>query len=94
MNIDPRMPPIDQVVQRHVLERQARERPDKVFAVFEDGTRWTYRETWQIAQRTAHALRRLGVKQDDKVVTWLPNGPDALRVWFGLNCLGAVMVPI
>ena len=42
MNIDPRMPPVDQVVQRDALERQARERPDKVFAVFEDGTRWTY----------------------------------------------------
>ena len=94
MNIDPRMPPVDQVVQRDALERQARERPDKVFAVFEDGTRWTYAQTWDIACRTANALRRLGVQQGDKVVTWLPNGPDALRVWFGLNCLGAVLVPI
>src|SRR5262249_36754273 len=24
----------------------------------------------------------------------LPNGPDAIRVWFGLNYLGAVYVPI
>ncbi len=29
-----------------------------------------------------------------KVLSWLPNGQDALRVWFGLNCLGAVVVPI
>ena len=94
MNIDPRMPPIDQVVLRDVLARQARERPDKVFAIFEDGTRWTYRQTWEHALRTANALRRLGVKQDDTVVSWLPNGPDALRLWFGLNCLGAVVVPI
>ena len=94
MNIDPRMPPVDQIVLRDVLERQARERPDKVFAIFEDGSCWTYRETWEIALRTANALRRLGVKQDDTVVSWLPNGPDALRVWFGLNCLGAVLVPI
>ena len=94
MNIDPRMPPIDEIVLRNVLERQARERPDKVFAIFEDGTRWTYRQTWETALRTANALRQLGVKQDDTVVCWLPNGPDALRVWFGLNCLGAVVVPI
>jgi carnitine-CoA ligase len=94
MNIDPRMPPVDQVVLRNVLERQARERPEKVFAVFEDGSCWTYRETWEIAIRTANALRRLGVNQDDTVVSWLPNGPDAMRVWFGLNCLGAVLVPI
>jgi len=94
MNIDPRMPPVDQVVLRDVLQRQARERPDNVFAVFEDGSCWTYRQTWEIALRTANALRLLGVKQDDTVVSWLPNGPDALRVWFGLNCLGAVVVPI
>ncbi len=94
MNIDHRMPPIDEIVLRNVLERQARERPDKVFAIFEDGTRWTYLQTWEHALHTANALRALGVKQDDTVVTWLPNGPDALRVWFGLNCLGAVMVPI
>jgi crotonobetaine/carnitine-CoA ligase len=39
-------------------------------------------------------LRRLGVEQGDTVLSWLPNGPDALRVWFGLNYLGAVYVPI
>ena len=94
MNIDPRMPPLDEIVLRNALERQARERPDKVFAIFEDGTCWTYRQTWETALRTANALRQLGVKQDDTVVCWLPNGPDALRVWFGLNCLGAVVVPI
>ena len=38
--------------------------------------------------------RALGVAQGDKVLSWLPNGPDAIRVWFGLNYLGAVYVPI
>ena len=33
-------------------------------------------------------------QQGDTVLSWLPNGPDALRVWFGLNYLGAVYVPI
>ena len=27
-------------------------------------------------------------------MSWLPNGMDALRLWFGLNYLGAVYVPI
>jgi crotonobetaine/carnitine-CoA ligase len=94
MYLDPRMPPVDQVVLRDALERQARERPDKIFVVFEDGTHWSYAQTWDITCRTSNALRQLGVKQGDKVVSWLPNGPEALRVWFGLNCLGAVLVPI
>ena len=48
----------------------------------------------RIARRTAIGLAALGVAQGDKVLSWLPNGPDAIRVWFGLNYLGAVYVPI
>lgn len=94
VRLDPRMGAIDQIVLRDVLERQARKRPNKVFAVFEDGTCWTYRDTWELSLRTANALRKLGVEQGDKILSWLPNGQHALRVWFGLNCLGAVVVPI
>jgi crotonobetaine/carnitine-CoA ligase len=79
---------------RPVLERRAAETPDKVFARFADGTQWTYRQTLDIARRTAAGLHALGVGQGDKVLSWLPNGPDAIRVWFGLNMLGAVYVPI
>jgi len=39
-------------------------------------------------------LRALGVKQGERVLAWLPNNADCLRVWFGLNYLGAVFVPI
>ena len=41
--------------------------------------RWTYRQTRDRAPDCAPAA--LGVKQGDHVLTWLPNGPDALRVW-------------
>ena len=68
--------------------------PDKVFANFADGTEWTYAQTREIAIRAANAFRRLGVRQGDRVLVWLPNGADCLRVWFGLNYLGAVFVPI
>ena len=68
--------------------------PDKVFANFADGTEWTYAQTREIAIRTANAFRRLGVRQGDRVLVWLPNSADCLRVWFGLNYLGAVFVPI
>jgi crotonobetaine/carnitine-CoA ligase len=92
--LDPRMVPADRCVLRDILERQARERPDQVFAVFLDGTEWTYRQTRDLAVRCANALRQLGVEQGQRVLSWLPNGPDALRLWFGLNYLGAVYVPI
>ncbi len=91
---DPRVPAAEECVLRPLLERRAAENPDKIFARFADGRCWTYRETRDVARRAALGFERLGVKQGDRVLSWLPNGPEALRVWFGLNYLGAVYVPI
>jgi carnitine-CoA ligase len=91
---DPRIPAPEDCVLRPLLERRAAETPDKVFVRFADGSEWTYRQTLDVARRTAVGLRTLGVKQGEHVLSWLPNGPDAIRVWFGLNMLGAVYVPI
>jgi len=92
--IDARMPKPEECVQRLMLERWAAAQPDKVFAVFADGSEWTYRQTLDIARGTANALNRLGVRQGERVLVWLPNSADCLRVWFGLNQLGAVFVPL
>lgn len=85
--------PAASCVFRSLLERWHAECPDKVFARFFEGPSWTYAETWRIACRTANALAALGVKQGDFVLCWLPNGPEMLRMWLGLNLLGAVFVP-
>src|SRR5207247_3575828 len=54
----------------------------------------TWSQTLANARRAAAGLQTLGVAQGDNVLSWLPNGPDALRVWFGANLLGAVYVPL
>ena len=89
-----RGPSREDCVLRDVLERRAAEAPDAVFAVFEDGTEWTHAELLELTRATAAGLQALGVKQDDAVVVWLPNGPDVVRFWFAINYLGAVYVPI
>ncbi len=94
MTRDPRFPPDDRCVTGPLLRRQARERGEETFAVFADGSRWTYAETLDHALRAAGALRELGVGPGDRVLCWLPNGPDVLRAWFGANLLGAVYVPM
>jgi crotonobetaine/carnitine-CoA ligase len=93
-HLDPRMPSREHCVLRAMLEHQTGVRPEQVFAVFPDGDAWTYRQMRELAVRTANGLRKLGVQQGDHVLSWLPNGPEALRLWFGLNYLGAVYVPI
>jgi carnitine-CoA ligase len=90
----PSVPAAEVCVLRPLLDRRATETPDKVFAKFADGTFWTYRTMRDITMKTAAALQALGVRQGDHVLSWLPNGGDALRVWFGLNYIGAVYVPI
>src|SRR5947199_308892 len=61
------------------------ERPSATFAVLEDGQNLTYRDMLHLVKETAAGLQALGVRQDDHVLSWLPNGLDALRVWFALN---------
>ncbi|MBR0934292.1 AMP-binding protein [Bradyrhizobium jicamae] len=84
----------DVCVLRHVLDRNAAATPDKVFVRFDDGHEWTYAQTLATVQRAAAALQRMGVAQGDHVLTWLPNSPDALRIWFAINYIGAVYVPM
>jgi non-ribosomal peptide synthetase component E (peptide arylation enzyme) len=85
---DPRAPAPEDSVLRPLLEQRAAETADGVFARFADGTTWTYRQTRDVARRAALGFQSLGVQHGDTVLSWLPNGPDALRVWFGLNYLG------
>ncbi len=91
---DPAMPAHDQCVLRAILERCAVDCPDSAMALFEDGTQWTWAECLQYVRRTAAGLRKLGVCKGDLVVIWLPNGPDLIRLWFAVNYLGAVFVPL
>jgi crotonobetaine/carnitine-CoA ligase len=91
---DPRLPSSDTCVLRYVLDRQARERPSQTFVCFEDGSEWSYADLLARVRRTAAALQELGVAQGEHVVVWLPNGPEALRVFMALGYMGAVYVPI
>ena len=91
---DPRVPAADRCVLRYLLDRLAAATPDKTFCVFEDGTEWSYARTRAEVIQTAIGLQALGLRQGDHVLSWLPNGADALRVFLGSNYMGAIYVPI
>lgn len=82
------------VVQHYLLNRWAEETPERVYAVFEDGSELTYGALLRQVRSAAAGLQSLGVKQGDHVLVWLPNGADCLRTWFAINYLGAVCVTI
>ena len=86
--------PSDICVLRYALERNARDKPDDIFAAFEGGERWTFAQTLQQVESFAGNLHELGVCQGDHVVLVLPTSPLALRAMFAINYLGAVYVPV
>jgi carnitine-CoA ligase len=97
---DPRIPPRDQVVSRYLIDRWAKEQPEKVFLKFDDadhptgGEEWTYADFRERVIRAGLGFQALGVKQGDHVLVWGPPGRDHTLIYFGLNYIGAVYVPI
>lgn len=87
-------PPREDSVLPFLLERNARESPDRVQFQFADGVSWTCAETLEHTRHTAGLLYQHGVKRGDFALVWLPSGEAMLRSWFALNYLGAVFVPI
>ena len=91
---DPTMPAREDAVIKGLLDSRAARHPERRVALFEDGTEWSYAECRNIVRETAAALQALGVQPGDRVLAWLPNGIDIVRVWFAANYLGAVFVPL
>ncbi|WP_084216953.1 AMP-binding protein [Xenophilus azovorans] len=90
----PKRPTAEETVVRNLIDRHALERGDQVFALFEDGTRWTFSGLKTQVAAAAAFLAGQGVAQDDIVAVWMPNGPDALRMMLAINYLGAVCAPL
>jgi crotonobetaine/carnitine-CoA ligase len=77
-----------------LLQRWARERPDKNFLEFDDGSAWTFADMLQRTRSAAAGLQQLGVRRGSHVLCWLPNSAEAVLTWFAANYLGAVFVPL
>ncbi|MCB1474899.1 MAG: AMP-binding protein [Rhodobiaceae bacterium] len=91
---DPRMPAREDCLVSELLDRRAATQGDQTAIIFEDGTSWTYADLRGRVRSFATALQALGVGYQDYVLSWLPNGPHALTLWYALNYIGAIYVPI
>jgi long-chain acyl-CoA synthetase len=78
-----------------LLEDSAEKYPDKpavAFPVAPMAKRLTYRQLKEEAERFAAAMASLGVKKGERVGLLLPNCPQFVVAWYGLQRLGAVPV--
>ncbi|MFH1974139.1 MAG: AMP-binding protein [Pseudomonadota bacterium] len=78
---------------RDLLEKQAEKYPDKIFLYFEE-QEITYQNFNLTANRIANAFKKIGVKKGEMAAIMLPNSPEFLYTWMGLNKIGAIEVPI
>jgi crotonobetaine/carnitine-CoA ligase len=75
------------------LESRVSRHPDKVYLYFED-QEWTYQQFNDRVNQAANAFLQLDIHKGDRVCLMLPNCPEFLFSWLGLNKIGGIMVPI
>ena len=59
MMYDRRIPAPEDCITRLLIDRRARETPDKIFSLFPDGSSWTYRQLRDAVVQTALGHARL-----------------------------------
>jgi carnitine-CoA ligase len=79
---------------RELLEKRARENPDKVYVIFEPDIQITYGAFNMKVNQVANALLRWGIRKGDRVGLFVKNCPEFLYVYFAVAKIGAIMVPM
>lgn len=82
----------DEWVLPRVLLDQGERRPHASWITTTDGDTLTFGEAAEDVRRVAGYLAQLGVRPGDLVGVMMPNGCDYVRVWLGIQLLGAVSV--
>jgi long-chain acyl-CoA synthetase len=75
------------------LEQMCEQHPDKP-AIIYLGEVFTYARMKELTDRFATALYDLGVRDNDKVMIYIPNCPQFLTAYLGAQQIGAIPVPI
>ncbi len=76
-----------------LLESQTQKHQDKTYLYFEE-EKISYNDFNESVNRVANGFKSLGVKKGEMVAIMLPNLPEFLYSWMGLNRNGAIEVPI
>ncbi|MEW6350675.1 MAG: AMP-binding protein [Thermodesulfobacteriota bacterium] len=67
--------------------------PDKAAVVFL-GTRFSYRKLRDLTEKFAAGLASVGLKEQDRILMYIPNSIHFVIAWLAIQRLGAVAVPI
>jgi carnitine-CoA ligase len=85
---------LDRIALPTLLTLRAEEHPERVFLQETGTSPETYAETRASVGRWASGLRALGVRPGEPVLVMLPTSCTSVHVWFALNGIGAIEVPV
>lgn len=78
----------------YFLDRNIRQGKGHKIAVYTDFRNYTYNDIQKMTNKTANALRELGVRVDDRIVILMLDVPQFYAVFFGCLKIGAVPIPL
>jgi len=78
---------------RELLNDRVAHNPEKIYLYFEN-EEITYSDFNRQINKTANSLWHLQIRKGDRFAMMLPNCPEFLYTWFGLNKIGAIEVPV
>ena len=58
------------------------------------GEKFSYKRLKEFSERISSAFLALGVNKGDRVILYIPNCPQWVVAWLGLQKIGAVPVPV
>jgi crotonobetaine/carnitine-CoA ligase len=91
---EPRLPTVEECTLPSVIAGRAARDMHGTLLVLDDGGVWSNRQALDRVIETAKRLRKSGVGTGDRVLLWLPNGPDLLRYLLAAWSIGATPMPI
>ena len=75
------------------FESRVEQHPDKTATIF-IGSTFTYSQIGEYVRRFAAALQGMGVREGEKLIIYIPNSPQWVIAWFGIQKAGGIAVPI
>jgi 4-hydroxybenzoate-CoA ligase len=78
----------------YFIDRNIRQGRGNKVAIYTDFRNYTYNDISKMINKTANALRELGVRVDDRIMILMLDVPQFLAMFYGAIKIGAVPIPV
>ena len=76
-----------------IFEETAQKNSNKTALIYL-GEKYSYGDLREAAEKMSGALKELGLKKGERAIIYIPNCPQWVVIWLGLQRIGAVPVPV